>query len=109
MRWYAEHYDKTNPNPGSPGIDISKWTVFYDVVGIPKQRSNDKVSCGVYAAMTAYYYIRHKRFPTTNDFDAHNLPALRLLMAHTLLVFHTNLSIYEYDRVYHNGGNRIRQ
>jgi hypothetical protein len=51
-------------------------------------------SCGVFVIMTALYWIRERRLPTTSDWTQNNIPALRLYIASIIF---TNTEIPEYQ------------
>jgi hypothetical protein len=57
----------------------------------PSQTDNH--SCGVFATMTAIYWIRDRQLPTTLDWTQNNMPSLRLFLAHAIF---TNSELPEY-------------
>ena len=70
IRWYHDmsfFLDKRFP------FTTNDWSIVASMVNSPSQ--TDSHSCGVFAIMTAIYWIRERRLPTMSDWTQNNIPA----------------------------------
>ena len=72
-------------------FNSNDWNVKTGVINSPLQTDNH--SCGVFATMTAIYWIKNRQLPTTSDWTQSNMPELRLFLAHEIF---TNSELPEY-------------
>lgn len=98
LQFYNECYALHN-EPAVP-ININNWIVINSVASLPTQF--DAVNCGVFVAMTAYYYITESRLPTLADFSGSPtcMKSLRHFMAKTIRDAAQQNSINEVDILY---------
>ena len=91
IRWY---HDMSSFLDITLSFNSNDWNVKTGVMNSPLQTDNH--SCGVFAIMTAIYWIRDRQLPTTLDWTQKNMPSLRLFLAHAIF---TNSELPEYPNI----------
>ena len=79
---------------------MDDWEISYGTTDSPLQ--TDGHSCGVFAIMTAIYWIMKRRLPTASDWTQKNMPVLRLFIASNII---SNSELPEYPRFLRDPNN----
>ena len=82
IHWYTKLYEK-NALLACTAVNMPQWQIIAESklpATLPYQ--TDSTSCGVFAAMHSYYYVKLNRLPDSRlDWNESHIPFLRLFMA----------------------------
>jgi len=84
IQWYKLEWALHFVNCEQTTID--RWDTYQDKqLPLTRPLQTDSTSCGIFAAMTAVYWIQFQQLPTIYDWTQADVPNLRLYMANKLI------------------------